>query len=398
MSQPVSASRIAVEPIPLNVPEIQGNEWHYVKACLDTGWVSSVGSFVDRFEKDLASRVAAQFAVATTNGTSALHVALLVAGIRPGDEVLVPSMTFIAPANAIRYAGAFPVFVDAEKDYWQMSPDCIEGFLADRCQRRDDKLYNIESGRPVTAIMPVHILGHPVDLDPILELAKRYGLKCIEDASEALGTYYKGRPIGSHSELACFSFNGNKIATTGGGGVLVTGNAELAQRAKYLTTQAKDDPLEFVHGEIGYNYRLTNVLAAIGCAQLEQLDGFIARKRAIAEQYSAALTSCDGIAPMVEAPWARSTFWQYTVLVDEESFGLSSRDVISALARREIQSRPLWQPMHLSKPHRQASSDPLPVAEMLYSRGLSLPCSSGLSPSGQDRVIEALFDIQRRGS
>jgi perosamine synthetase len=381
--------------IPLAVPEICGNEWEYVKQCLDTGWVSSVGSFVERFENVMAQQTATGHAVATVNGTSALHVALLVANVQPDEEVLVSTLTFIAPVNAIRYVGAWPVFVDAEPAYWQMDPEQVEHFLEHGCRWSKGALYNRSTGRRVSAIIPVHILGHPVDLDPILSIARKYGLKVIEDATEGLGALYKGRPLGSFGDLACFSFNGNKIITTGGGGMLVTNDAAAAQKAKYLTTQAKDDPIEYIHGEVGYNYRLTNLAAAVGCAQMEQLGTKVAAKRAIASRYSESFGALPGITPMRSAAWAESTFWMYTVLIDEREFGLSSREVMSALGSRGIQCRPLWQPIHRSPAHATHCQSDLHVADRLATQALSLPCSAGLTSSQQNTVIAALEDLHR---
>lgn len=376
--------------IPLVVPEIRGNEWRYVKDCLDTNWVSSVGSYVERFERMVAKQAETKYAVATVNGTSALHVALLVAGVRPDDEVLVSTLTFIAPVNAIRYVGAWPVFIDAEPVYWQMDATRVVEFLERDCRWSDGTLYNRQTGRRVTAVIPVHILGHPVDLDPILAVARKFGLKVIEDATEALGATYKGRGLGSLGDLACFSFNGNKIITTGGGGMLVTNNDEWAQKAKYLTTQAKDDPIEYVHREVGYNYRLTNLLAAVGCAQMEQLTSYVATKRKIAARYTEKLLGLPGIEPMRCASWAASTFWMYTVLVEEDKFGTDSRQLMRRLESQRIQCRPLWQPIHQSPAHAKKEAVSMPVAEQLARRGLSLPCSVGLTESEQDRVIAAL--------
>ncbi len=379
--------------IPLLVPEIRGNEWRYIKECLDTNWVSSVGAFVDRFENEIASRVGTQFAVATVNGTSALHVALLLAGVRPEDEVLVSTLTFIAPVNAIRYAGAWPVFIDAEPDHWQMDSAGVVEFLERGCRWQEGTLYNRRTGRRVTALIPVHILGHPVDLDPILEVARKYGVKVIEDATESLGATYRGQAVGGLGDMACFSFNGNKMITTGGGGMLVTANEEWARRARYLTTQAKDDPIEYVHKEIGYNYRLTNLLAAMGCAQLEQLDEYIAAKRRIARRYDEALRTLTGISFMKEASWAFSSCWMYTLLIDETSFGMTSRQLLRALNERKVQTRPLWQPIHRSGAHGGKSAAEMPIAETLYGRALSLPCSVGLSDDEQRRVIEEIQAI-----
>jgi perosamine synthetase len=379
--------------IPLSVPEIRGNEWRYVKDCLDTGWVSSVGSYVDRFEQMVAQQVGVEHAVATVNGTSALHVALLVAGVQPGDEVLVSTLTFIAPVNAIRYVGAWPIFIDAEPAYWQMDSARVVDFLERGCRWNDGALYNRQTGRRVTAVIPVHILGHPVDLDPILGVAKKFGLKVIEDATEGLGAAYKGRDLGCLGDIACFSFNGNKIITTGGGGMLVTGNEEWARKAKYLTTQAKDDPIEYVHGEVGYNYRLTNLLAAVGCAQMEQLASYVAAKRQTATRYSDKLRNVPGVVPMRNASWATSIFWMYTILIDEKTFGMDSRTLMRMLASRKIQCRPLWQPIHQSPAHASKDMAVMPVAERLALQALSLPCSVGITEYEQDRVIDALIEL-----
>ncbi|HVP13529.1 MAG TPA: LegC family aminotransferase [Phycisphaerae bacterium] len=381
--------------IPLSVPHLGGREWDYVKECLDTNFVSAVGPFVDRFEQQIAAHLEARCAVATVNGTAALHIALLVAGVRPDDEVLVSAMTFIAPANAIRYVGAWPVFIDAEPHYWQMDPAGVADFLESRCERRGGEVCDKVTGRRVSAVLPVHILGHPVDLDPILDLARKYNLLVIEDATEGLGAEYKGRKVGHLADIACLSFNGNKIITSGGGGMLVTDNAHWAARAKHLTTQAKDDPVEYIHDSIGYNYRLVNVLAAVGCAQLEQLDACVAAKRRIAAAYNDAFAALPGLTPLRQAPWAGSTFWLYTILVDEPTFGMDSRALLRRLNDSGIQSRPLWQPLHMSTPHARSQAGGCRVAEDLWARALSLPCSVGLTPADQQRVVKTVTASQR---
>jgi perosamine synthetase len=375
---------------PLHVPEIRGNEWKYLKECLDTGWVSSVGPFVDRFEEELAAFVGTKFAVATVNGTAALHISLLLAGVAPDDEVLVSSLTFIAPANAIRYVGAWPVFIDAEPTYWQMDAEKVVDFLESKCEWRNKALHNRATGRRVKAILPVHILGHPVDLDPILEVARKYNLAVIEDATESLGAKYKGRMVGNIGKIACFSFNGNKIITTGGGGMIATNDEVWARRAKYLTTQAKTDPLEYVHGEIGYNYRLTNLLAAMGCAQMEQLPDYILVKRRIASAYSKSLANIAGITPMDEAAWAYSTFWLFTILVDPKMYGMDSRDLLQRLSEANIQARPLWQPNHRSTVFANCGEYDCPVADQLNREALSLPCSVGITEEDLRRIVEVL--------
>lgn len=376
--------------VPLCVPEVGGNEWQYIKECLDTGWVSSVGSFVDRFERDCAARAGTRYAVATVNGTSALHIALLIAGVRPDDEVIIPTLTFIATANAVRYAGAWPLFMDAEPAHWQMDVPKLQEFLAEECDLRGDELRNRTTGRRISAIIPVHILGHPTDMDALLALARQFKLPVIEDATESIGAAYRGRKIGSLGNLACFSFNGNKVITTGGGGMICTDDEALAKKAKYLTTQAKDDPLEYVHHEVGYNYRLPNLLAAMGCAQLEQLDDFIARKRRIAARYEASLRDVPGLRLPRAASWAESIWWLYSVEVDAAAYGANSRTLLKRLATAQIQARPLWQPMHQSPAHAAAPRRSCPVAERLHREVLSLPSSVGLTEADQQRVIDCL--------
>jgi perosamine synthetase len=379
--------------VPLIVPELRGNEWKYIKECLDTNWVSSVGTYVDRFEKMMAERAGTKYAIATVNGTAALHIALMLAGVEADDEVLVSSLTFIAPVNAIRYVGAWPVFIDAEPSYWQLDPTGVVDFLDNGCKWDGKTLRNRQTGRRVKAILPVHILGHPADMDPILEVAAKYSLPVIEDATEGLGARYRGKSIGGLGHAGCFSFNGNKIITTGGGGMLVTNDADWAARARYLTTQAKDDPIEYVHNAVGYNYRLTNVPAAMGCAQMEMLDEFVEAKRQIAKRYEDSLVSLPGIRLPKEADWAFSTFWMYTVLIDEKESRISSRELLRELGARKIQARPLWQPMHRSPAHMIAGSPTCPNSDALHAQALSLPCSVGLSPSAQAKVIEVIAGL-----
>lgn len=383
---------VAAGGIPLCVPEIRGNEWAYIKECLDTNFVSSVGPFVDRFERDLAAYTGAKHAIATASGTAALHIALLVAGIQPDDEVLVSTLTFIAPVNAIRYAGAWPVFMDAEPDYWQMDSQKARDFLHNDCRRADGELRNIHTGRRVRAIMPVHILGHPVNMDAVMALAREFDLVVIEDATESLGATYKGVMTGRIGHIACFSFNGNKIITTGGGGMIVTDNDTWARKAKYLTTQAKDDPLEFVHNEIGYNYRLTNIQAAMGCAQLEQLEEYLTIKRRIAATYAEAFDGVRGLTLMPQADWAESIFWLYTILVDSSVYGVDSRALMRKLAGHGIQARPLWQPCHLSPAHKGAYAVDCSTAERLNRDALSLPSSVGLPGKDLKSVIGVIVN------
>lgn len=382
-----------LEPIPLCVPRVAGNEGAYLLECLETNYVSSVGPFVDRFERDFAAAVGARHAVATSSGTAALHVALLLAGVRPGDEVLVPSLTFIAPANAVRYVGAHPVFIDVDPGHWQMNPASAAEFLERRCGRASGSLVNLESGRPVTAVLPVHLLGHAAPMAEIGELAGRHDLAIVEDATESLGATYRGRKLGSSGNLSCFSFNGNKLITTGGGGMITTDDPALARRAKYLTTQAKTDPIEFIHGEVGFNYRLTNIQAAVGCAQLECLDEYLAAKRRIALRYAGGLANIPGLTLPAAPGDVESAWWLYTVRVGGIGAALDRRELLTRLAERGIEARPLWQPMHLSPAHAGSIAMPCEAAEEVHASALSLPSSTGLTESDQTRVVNALRDI-----
>ena len=376
--------------IPLSAPHLSGNEWKYIKDCLDTGWVSSVGAYVTRFENDLAKAAAVPHGVATTCGTAALHVAFLVAGVKPGDEVLVSSMTFIAPVNAIRYANAVPVLVDAEAQHWQMDVRQAREFLTLGCERREGGVFNKVSGRRVAAIVPVHILGHPVDMNALMLLGEEFGLTVIEDATESLGSTYHDRPVGGLGHMGCYSFNGNKIITTGGGGMLVTSNEAWAKKARYLTTQAKDDPQEYIHHEIGYNYRLTNIQAAFGCAQMELLAGYVARRRAIQAQYRAALADVPGIRFQHEAEGVQSNYWLTTVYIDRALFGMAARELRQKLKDAQIEARPLWQPAHLSPAHQDAFKLPCPVSEDLFANCLSLPSCSFATDADIGRVITVI--------
>lgn len=385
--------------IPLCVPHLDGQEWAYVRECLDTAWVSSAGSYVDEFEAKLASRVGAERGVATSSGTAALHLALESLGIGEGDAVLVNTLTFIAPANAIRYTGAEPIFVDADPDTYQLDVDDLEGLIEDRFEEREEGLVDPRTGNRVRAIVPVHVLGHPCEMGPILRLADEHDLAVIEDATESLGAAYEGEPVGSLGDVAAFSFNGNKMITTGGGGMLVTDDDELADRARYLSTQAKDDPVEYVHEEIGYNYRLTNVQAALGVAQLEQLDDHVERKRAIAARYAKRLAELPGVEPMPAAPWASPVYWLYTLRLDPTRADVDRRTVHERLERAGIQTRPLWQPMHRSPAH--GSEREFPAADAIRDTALSIPCSVGLTDEEQERVLAELEDALRsqgRGS
>jgi perosamine synthetase len=371
------------------VPHLGGNEWAYLKECLDTNWVSSAGPFVDRFEREVAAYVGVEHAVATVNGTAALHVALLAAGVGPGDEVLLPAMTFIATANAVAYCGAHPVFLDSEPVSWGLDPARLADFAERACAVKDGRLVNRATGRVVRALVPVHLYGHPCDLDAILPVAARHGLAVVEDSAESLGALYKGRRVGVEGLLGCLSFNGNKVITCGGGGMVLTREAAVAARVRRLTTQARVDPLEFIHDEVGFNYRLTNLHAALGVAQLEQLDGFVEAKRRTAAAYRQAFADVEGVEVFAEAPWARSSYWMSSILLDERRCP-DVRTLIRDVNAGGIQVRALWRPLHRQPAFAGAPCDGAPVAERLYARGLSLPCSVAITDGEREAVVEAI--------
>jgi perosamine synthetase len=368
----------ATQTIALHEPEFAGQEWEYVKHCIDTGWVSSVGSFVDRFERDLRDLTGVSHAVATSNGTSALHVCLLLAGVRSGDEVLMPALTFIATANAVSYAHAVPHFLESEGVSLGVDAAALESYLSDIAERRTDGSFNRRTGARMRALVVMHVFGHPCDLDALAEVAGRWQLVLIEDAAESLGASYKGRHTGQKGLLAALSFNGNKVVTTGGGGAVLTQDAELGRHAKHLTTTARvPHRWSFLHDEVGYNYRLPNLNAALGCAQLEQLPSFIRRKRQLAARYAEAFAAVAGVSFLDEPPQTRSNFWLNAIVLQPEYAGL--RDgLLTALNDSGYMARPVWTLMHRLPMYASCPRMPLPVAESLEARVINLPSSARL--------------------
>jgi perosamine synthetase len=367
-----------IDAAPLHQPCFGGNEWVYLKESLDTTFVSSVGGFVTRFDEQMAQVAGTAHAVAVISGTAALHVCLLLAGVRAGDEVLAPALSFVATANAISYCGAVPHLVDGDAVTLGVDPQRLADYLRDIGRRSGPDLVNRRTGRRIRAMVPMHTFGHPVDMEPLLALADALGLWVIEDAAEAIGSRYKGRPAGSWGRLAAFSFNGNKIVTTGGGGAIATNDAELAQRAKHLTTTAKlPHPWAFVHDQVGFNYRMPNLNAALGCAQLEQLPDFLAAKRVLAERYRRALAGLPGVAFVAEPPFARSNYWLNALLLDE-----AQADQRETLLERSnaagLATRPAWALMHRLPMYAQCPRMELPVAESLERRLVNLPSGAGL--------------------
>jgi perosamine synthetase len=390
------------ERIPLSEPDLGPREMAYVTACLASGWVSSRAPSVGDFEREMAAHLGAEQAVACASGTAALHLSLLAAGVSPGDEVLLPALTFIAPANAVRYCGAWPVFIDCEPLHYQMDVNLLRRFLEENCARQPGGLVDRHSGRRVRAILPVHLLGHPVQMDPLMELARQYELKVVSDATQSLGARYGDLPLPRLGDLAVLSFNGNKMMTTGGGGMIISADPALASLARHLSEQAIADKAEYAHDRIGYNYRLSALAAALGRAQLSRLDALVASRQEVARRYAlglAGLAETGALILPADAPGCVSACWLYTPRVVPQRFGLTCRQLRQELASQGIEARTLYQPLHLS---RALADDPLraprsfPVAELLHDQALSLPSSSTLRPAQQERVIAAIQQAAAR--
>lgn len=361
---------------PLHAPRFGGNELTYLRECLDTTFVSSVGPFVDRFERELADYTGAKHVVAVVNGTAALHVGLLVAGVRPGDEVLVPALTFVATANAVAHSNAIPHFVDSCENTLGIDAVALRSYLERSTELKSGYCINRTTGRVIRAVVPMHVFGHPVDLDGLLAVARDFNLVVVEDAAESLGSNYHGRHTGTFGLVGILSFNGNKVITTGGGGALLTNNETLARRAKHLTTTAKlSHRWEFRHDEVAFNYRLPNLNAALGCAQLEQLPLFLDEKRRLFEMYRAALDGIPGIRLLGEPTECVSNFWLQTLILDEAFVEL--RDpILEATNDAGLMTRPAWATMHSLPAYQDCPRMPLPVAESLERRVINLPSSA----------------------
>lgn len=378
--QIADAIRLVAGPgsVALHEPYFAGNEWLYLKECLDSTYVSSVGKFVDRFEADLAAYTGAKHVVAVVNGTAALHVALRLAGVQQGDEVLVPTLTFVATASAVTYCGAMPHFVDSEERTLGLNPRALREYLQGIAEIRGGKCVNRVTGRVIRALVPMHTFGHPVDIDGAIAVARDFHLALVEDAAESLGSTAYGRHTGTFGLMGTLSFNGNKTITTGGGGAILTNDPEIARRAKHLTTTAKlPHRWAYAHDEIGYNYRLPNINAALGCAQLERLSGFLAAKRRMFESYLAAFAPVSQARIFSEPDDCRSNYWLQTLLLDESV--ADQRDVILAVTNDAgLMTRPTWTLMHRLAPYRAFPKMELPVAESLERRLINLPSSAHL--------------------
>lgn len=365
-------------PAALHEPTLGGREWDYVKDCLDSGWVSSVGQYVDKLEVMLCEYTGARHATVTVNGTTALQVALRLAGVCAGDEVIVPALTFVGTANAAAHIGAVPHFADAATETLGIDPAKLDRHLDEIASRTGGSVINKQTGRRIAAVVCVHIFGHPVDLDALARVCEKHGLPLVEDAAESLGSYYKDRHTGNHGLISVLSFNGNKTVTTGGGGAILTNDDTLAKAARHLTTTAKaPHRWEYFHDEVGYNYRMPNINAALGCAQLEQLPGFIERKRALAGLYRDAFADVDGLRFFTEPAFATSNYWLNAILLDPASAAV--RDAVLAHTNDSgFMTRPAWTPLHTLPMYAACPRMDLAVAEDLAGRIINIPSSSSL--------------------
>ena len=380
--------------IPLCVPTLNGNEWKYVKECIDTEWVSSAGKYVDLFEQNISEYTGSKYAVACVNGTSAIQVSLRLAGVLPGDEVIVPTLTFIAPINAIAYNNASPVFMDAD-NFYNLDAGKTISFINNETVFKDGFTYNKSTNVKVAALLPVHVWGNACWLDELTELCRERNIAIVEDASESLGTFYKegkykGKHTGTIGKLGCISFNGNKIITTGGGGMILTDDEKLAEKAKYLTTQAKDDPIRYVHDEIGYNFRLTNIQAALGVAQLEQLPAILKRKKELFDYYRSAIEDIDGLSLSKVPNYADNNHWLNLLQIDSKAIGEDRETLMQRLEKNGIQTRPVWKLNHEQKPYKNFQNYKIEKANILVENSLCLPSSSNLTNENLEKIVSQL--------
>jgi aminotransferase in exopolysaccharide biosynthesis len=370
-------------PVSLHAPSFEGNELSYLKECLDSTFVSSVGKFVDQFELDLAEYTGAKYAISVVNGTAALQIALKLAGVQAGDEVLVPALTFVATANAVTYCGAIPHFVDSKTSTLGIDAQKLREYLVSFTTQKSDQCYNKISGQVIRALVPMHTFGHPSDLDELIAISHEFNIVLVEDAAESLGSFYRGKHTGTFGLLGTLSFNGNKTITTGGGGAILTDNLELAQRAKHLTTTAKlTHPWEYRHDEIGFNYRMPNINAALGCAQLEQLPQKLQQKRELFQKYKMAFSKVQGVTLFSEPINSKSNYWLQTLLLDENQ--VDCRDLIlSETNKSGLMTRPAWVLLNDLVPFKKFPCGDLKTAQSLTRRIINIPSSPSLLRSAE---------------
>lgn len=379
IQQVINHSQNNREVIGLHEPYFQGNEWVYLKDCLDTGWVSSVGQYVDRFERMLAEYTGARRAIAVVNGTAALQICLKMAGVRPNDEVIVPALTFVATANAVAYLHAIPHFVDSNPVNLGIDVEKLDHYLREVTVVKDGECINKITQRRIKAVVPMHVFGHPVDMDALLDLTQRYRLELVEDAAESLGSLYKGKHTGTFGKLSAISFNGNKVITTGGGGAILTNDDKLGEHVKHLISTAKvAHRWAFIHDEIGYNYRMPNINAALGCAQLEQIDQFLLRKRKLAEDYFKVFIDMEEVDFVCEPEYARSNYWLNAIKLADHTEDLRD-DILAYTNDMGIMTRPVWQLMHKLEMYENNPRMDLSQSERLEKKVLNIPSSVFLS-------------------
>lgn len=381
ISQIVGAIREVVGPgqVALHEPRFDGNEWLYLKECLDSNYVSSLGKFVDQFEQSLANYTGAKYAISVVNGTAALQIALNLAGVNRGEEVLLPALTFIATANAISYLGAVPHFVDSEESSLGIDVFKLREYLSANTEEQSGLCVNKSTKRVIRALVPMHTFGHPSDLEQLLSIARDFNLVLVEDAAESLGSFYKGQHTGTFGLLGSLSFNGNKIITTGGGGAILTNNEALAKRAKHLTTTAKiSHKWEFDHDEIGFNYRMPNINAALGCAQIEKLPEKIDSKRELFKRYKEEFKQISGASIFEESSNSQSNYWLQTLLLEDDNLRLRD-SILDASNKAGIRTRPAWKLMSNIAPYRNSPAMSLEAANSLYRRAINLPSSPFIS-------------------
>lgn len=364
--------------ISLHEPSFEGNEWKYLKECLDSSYVSSVGKFVDQFEKHLAEFTGAKHAISVVNGTAALHIALKLAGVEAGDEVLIPALTFVATANAVTYCNATPHFIDSEENTLGMNVNELQSYLSRNTSQVSGQCVNRKSGRVIRALIPMHTFGHPNDLDGLLAISNDFNIALVEDAAESLGSYFKGKHTGTFGMLGTLSFNGNKTITTGGGGAILTNDSELAKKAKHLTTTAKTSHVwEFRHDQVGFNYRMPNLNAALGCAQLEQLPGKLVAKRKLFKKYEEAFAKIEGINLFVEAINCQSNYWLQTLILDKSQ--AHQRDLILEVTNKDgIMTRPAWELINSLPPYASCPSMDLQFSNSFSKRLINIPSSPSI--------------------
>lgn len=373
------------KPILLSPPHMGDHELEFVREAFDTNWIAPVGPHVDTFEQEFCQAVGSGHAAAVSSGTAALHLALRLVGVEPGDEVFCSTLTFVATANPILYLGGIPVFIDSDRSSWNMDPNLLQDALNQRARR----------GKLPKAVVLVHLYGQSADIDPILEVCNHYEIPLIEDAAESLGATYKRRSPGTFGQFGIYSFNGNKIITTSGGGMLVSRDAERIAQARMLATQARDPAPHYQHSQIGYNYRLSNVLAGIGRGQLQVLKQRVAARRHNFDMYQQALGHLPGIELMPEAAFGHATRWLTCLTIDPKLFGKNREQVRLALAERQIEARPVWKPLHLQPLFAECESIGGEVAESLFAQGLCLPSGSNLTDADLERVIQAISEVYR---